>query len=233
MTEGDGALGDGALGDGTGGEGTAQPDAARTGRALKSRSLIAAIALSGLTLLAWTGQWYSLRLSEAADGKTVLAVSGSVAAPALVALALAGLALVAALAIAGRFFRTVLGVLQVLIGFTVAFSAILAQSNPVVASASAISAATGVAGRRSIAALVQSVSPTGYPVVAIIAGILTMILGIAVLVTGRRWPSGSDRYRQPVRLATTDPSAPDASDAPGDPVTDWDRLSGGGDPTSR
>ncbi|MDQ1596762.1 MAG: hypothetical protein QOI70_186, partial [Microbacteriaceae bacterium] len=211
MTEGDDTLRDGTGGEGTGGEGTGgedtgsedtvQPDAARAGRGLKSRSLIAAIALSGLTLLAWTGQWYSLRLSEAADGKTVLAVSGSVAAPALVALALAGLALVAALAIAGRFFRPVLAVLEVLIGFTVAFSAILAQSNPVVASESAISAATGVAGRRSIGALVQSVSQTGYPVIAIIAGILTMSLGVAVLVTGRRWPSGSDRYRQPGRLA--------------------------------
>jgi uncharacterized membrane protein (TIGR02234 family) len=204
--------------------------AAKAARALKNRSLIAAIALSGLILLAWTGQWYSLRLSEAADGNPVLAVPGSVAAPGLVALALAGLALVAALAIAGPFFRPVLGVLEALIGFTVAFSAILAQSNPVVASQSAISAATGVAGRRSIAALVESVSQTAYPVIAIVAGVLTMALGVAVLVTGRRWPSGSDRYRQPVRLETADPSAPDA---PTDSVTDWDRLSGGGDPTSR
>jgi uncharacterized membrane protein (TIGR02234 family) len=213
-----------------GGQVPVQRDAAKAGRTLKNRILVAAIALSGLTLLAWTGQWYSLRLTEAADGKSVLAVSGGVAAPALVALALAGLALVAALAIAGRFFRPVLGVLEALIGFTVAFSAILAEANPVVASESAISAATGVAGRRSIAALVESVSQTAYPVIAIVVGILTLILGVAVLVTGRRWPSGSDRYRQPIRLEATDPSAPDA---PSDPVTDWDRLSGGGDPTSR
>jgi uncharacterized membrane protein (TIGR02234 family) len=217
-------------GDSPEGDGTAQRDAAKAGRTLKNRSLIAAIALSALTLLAWTGQWYSIRLSESADGKTALAVSGGVAAPGLVALALAGLALVAALAIAGRFFRPVLGVLEVLIGFTVAYSAILAQSNPVVASESAVSAATGVAGRRSIAALVESVSQTAYPVIAIVAGILTMILGVVVVVTGRRWPGGSDRYRQPVRLETVDPSAPDV---PHDSVADWDRLSGGGDPTSR
>ena len=194
--------------------------------------------LSALTLVVWTGEWFSITLRESATGHPVLSVTGDVAAPALIALALASLALVAALAISGPFFRVVLGVLQVVIGFTVAFSAVLAVSNPVRASESAVSAATGVGGSKSIAALVTAVTPTAYPVIAIIVGILTMVLGVFVLVTGRRWPGSSGRYRQPVVLEV--PEAVHAAEAGSPPedaaahaVSDWDTLSGGSDPTSR
>lgn len=189
-------------------------------------------------LLAWTGEWFSLSLRESATGHPVLSVTGEVAAPALVALALASLALVAALALSGPFFRVVLGGLQVVIGFTVALSAALAMSNPVRASEAAVSAATGVGGSKSIAALVTSVSQTVFPLIAITVGILTVALGIFVLVTGRRWPGSSGRYRQPMVLE--DPDAPGASqarsgpqDATADAISDWDTLSGGSDPTSR
>ena len=194
--------------------------------------------LSALTLVVWTGEWFSITLRESATGHPVLSVTGDVAAPALIALALASLALVAALAISGPFFRVVLGVLQVVIGFTVAFSAVLAVSNPVRASESAVSAVTGVGGSKSIAALVTAVTPTAYPVIAIIVGILTMVLGVFVLVTGRRWPGSSGRYRQPVVLEV--PEAVHAAEAGSPPedaaahaVSDWDTLSGGSDPTSR
>lgn len=208
------------------------------GRRLKSLTLLAAIVLSGLTLLTWTGQWYALTLRESATGHPVLSVSGDVAAPALVALALASLALVAALAIAGPFFRAVLGVLQVVIGFTVGLSAVIAQANPVRASEAAISAATGVGGTRSVAALVSSVSQTAYPVIAIVVGVLTMVLGVVVLATARRWPGSSSRYRQPVRLEPTEGDTaagtePLEADAAATAVSDWDTLSGGADPTSR
>ena len=207
-------------------------------RRLKNLTLLAAIVLSALTLVVWTGEWFSITLRESATGHLVLSVTGDVAAPALIALALASLALVAALAISGPFFRVVLGVLQVVIGFTVAFSAVLAVSNPVRASESAVSAVTGVGGSKSIAALVTAVTPTAYPVIAIIVGILTMVLGIFVLVTGRRWPGSSGRYRQPVVLEV--PEAVHAAEAGSPPedaaahaVSDWDTLSGGSDPTSR
>jgi len=207
-------------------------------RRLRTVTLLAAIVLSGLMLLAWTGEWFSLTLRESATGHPVLSVTGDVAAPALVALALASLALVAALALSGPFFRVILGGLQAVIGFTVALSAVLAVSNPVRASEAAVSAVTGVGGSKSIAALVTSVSQTVFPGFTIVVGILTMALGVFVLVTGRRWPGSSGRYRQPVVLEDPDaPSAGDAGpgseDAPADAISDWDTLSGGIDPTSR
>ena len=207
-------------------------------RRLKSVTLLAAILLSGLTLLAWTGEWFSLTLKESATGHPVLGVTGDVAAPALIALALASLALGAALAISGPVFRVVLGVLQVVIGFTVALSAVLAVSNPVRASEAAVSAVTGVGGSKSIAALVTAVTQTAYPVITIVVGILTMALGVFVLATGRRWPGSSGRYRQPVVLEDAAGSpltsdSPDSEDAAAHAVSDWDTLSGGTDPTSR
>ena len=194
--------------------------------------------LGAITLVVWTGEWFSLTLRESATGHPVLSVTGDVAAPALIALALASLALVAALAISGPVLRAVLGVLQVVIGFTVALSAALAVSNPVRASESAVSAVTGVGGSNSIAALVSAVSQTAYPVIAIIVGILTMALGSFVLATGRRWPGSSGRYRQPVVLEAPEVvGGADADSAPEDAAThavsDWDTLSGGTDPTSR
>ncbi len=205
-------------------------------RRLRNLTLLAAIVLSGLLLLAWTGEWFSLTLRASATGHPVLSVTGDVAAPALIALALASLALVAALAISGPFVRVVLGVLQVIIGFTVTLSAILAVSNPVHASEAAISAVTGVGGSKSIAALVTAVSQTAYPVIAIVAGILTTALGVVVLVTGRRWPGSSGRYRKPVVLEDPEAGAAadsDPEDAAAHAVSDWDTLSGGSDPTSR
>ncbi len=207
-------------------------------RRLRTVTLLAAVVLSGLILLAWTGEWFSLTLRESATGHPVLSVTGDVAAPALVALALASLALVAALALSGPFFRVILGALQAVIGFTVAFSAVLAVSNPVRASEAAVSAVTGVGGSKSIAALVTSVSQTVFPGFTIVVGVLTLALGVFVLVTGRRWPASSGRYRQPMVLE--DPDGPSAGNAgagsevgPADAISDWDTLSGGIDPTSR
>ena len=193
-------------------------------RGLKNISLLVAILLSGLTLLAWTSQWYTLRLGGSEAGHSVLTVTGEAAAPGLVALALAGLALVAALAIAGPVFRAVLGVLQVLIGFTVGLSSVVAIGDPVAASASVVTAATGVSGKASVAALVVSSSQTAWPWLATVIGLLTIALGIFVLVTSRRWPGSSRRY-QPVGFESAEPGS--------NPVSDWDTLSGGSDPTSR
>jgi hypothetical protein len=193
-------------------------------RGLKNLSLLAGLLLSGLTLLAWTGVWYSIRLTGAENATVALSITGDIAAPALIALALAGLALVAALAIAGPFFRAVLGVLQALIGFTVGLSSLLAINDPVGASAAAISKASGVSGDASIRSLVVNVSATPWPWFALVVGVLTFALGIFVVVTSRRWPGSSRRY-QPVRLDPADPGA--------NAVSDWDTLSGGTDPTSR
>ena len=70
-------------------------------RRLKTLLLVTAVLADALILAAWTQTWLSISLVGVGPHSGALDVVGSVAAPALSALALAGLALVAALAIAG------------------------------------------------------------------------------------------------------------------------------------
>ncbi|MEY2850110.1 MAG: hypothetical protein RI885_2777, partial [Actinomycetota bacterium] len=165
------------------------------GRRLKSSALVVGLTVSALTIVAWTQSWFDVVLVADEPGASRLTVGGDVAAGGLAALGLAGLALVGALSIAGPVIRAVLGVLEMLLGATVALSATLALAAPVVAASPSITESTGVSGRRSIDGLVASVSPTGWPVVAVVLGVATAGVGVWILATGRRWPGASRRYR--------------------------------------
>jgi uncharacterized membrane protein (TIGR02234 family) len=193
-------------------------------RRLKNLTMLAGVVLSGLVLLTWTGQWFSLTIDGKAASHTALSVTGDTAAPALIALALAGLALIGALAIAGPVIRVVLGVVEALLGFTVGLSAIVALANPARASQALITSATGIGGTASVEKLVTSVSVGPWPWLAVVVGALILVLGVLIIATGRFWPGSSRKY-QAVRIEAT---------APGEnPVADWDSLSSGDDPTSR
>ena len=191
-----------------------------TPQRLRLSLLLSSAALSALTLLAWTQQWLAVVL---VDGQR-LPVDGQIAAAGLSALALAGLALVGALTIAGPVFRVVLGVVQLFLGVTVAYSAVLVVIDPVAASAAAISEATGIAGSESVAAVVATVEQSAWPWVTLVVGGLIVIAGVGILATRRRWPVSSRKY-QAVGL--------ESADGERSSVDDWDALSDGGDPTSR
>ncbi|WP_213814724.1 Trp biosynthesis-associated membrane protein [Glaciihabitans sp. dw_435] len=187
-------------------------------RRLRLRTILLIIVLGALTLLATTQKWWTIHVPTKA-----LDVVGTAAAPALAALALSSFALAAALTIAGPVFRIILGVLEIVLGATALFSSLTSISSPADASSSLITASTGVAGDKSVAALVESVDFTWWPWLAIVSAVLTILVGLFILVSFRRWPMASRKY-QAVRL--DDPSAPR------DSVGDWDALSGGDDPTS-
>ncbi|MDQ1550449.1 MAG: hypothetical protein QOD27_2107 [Microbacteriaceae bacterium] len=195
-----------------------------SGRRLKVQSLVAGILFSALTLIAWTQLWFTVSVNETTTSTLAIAVTGDLAAPALSAFSLAGLALVAALTISGTVLRIVLGVLQFAIGAGVVASTAAALANPVAASASAVTKVTGVSGSHSVAALVETSSQTAWPWLALVFGALTAAVGVVVAITGLRWPGSSRRYQ-----AIADTDQEDSSN----PVSDWDRLSGGSDPTSR
>jgi hypothetical protein len=190
---------------------------------LKYTLVLAVIAVSALVLFAWSRDWFVFTLAgESADQVTV---PGSVAAPALSALALAGIALAAALAIAGPVFRVLLGALEVVLGGCIVLSASLALADPVSAGARAVTDSTGIDGADSVAALVAHTSGSPLPAVTLALGVVAALLGVAVLATFRRWPASSRRYSA-VRFDDAAPAGGrDAS------VSDWDSLSDGRDPT--
>lgn len=233
--------------------------AASTGRRLKSATILAVLVLSALTFLAWSQSWGTLELVGGTTTEATLDVPGSVAAPALSALGLAGIALAGALAIAGPIVRLVLGALEVLLGASVLWSGLLALTDPVAAGASAVTTSTGVAGTSSIRDLVTAGGESPWPAVTVVLGALMALAGILIIVTVRRWPASSRRYQAVTFEAadgrrSTDPSdlvdafddddpathdgVPDAR--PGRPpattardaaVDSWDDLTRGTDPT--
>lgn len=201
-------------------------------RRLKASVLLAGLAVGGLTLVAWTQEWISVRLATGEAAAERISVGGDVAAGGLIGLGLAGLALVGALSIAGPVFRVILGVLQVAIGATVVVSAVAAIAAPIRASRPAVTEATGVAGGTSVAELVRSASVGPWAYVALAMGVLACLLGIVIVATVRRWPEGTRKYRAVRFEAAERPGSPEPIRTP-DAVADWDALSDGADPTSR
>lgn len=203
-------------------------------RRVKLAHILVVLGGSGLALLAWTQPWVNAEVAQSGTARQTLEVAGATAAPGVTALALAGMALAGALSIAGPVIRLVLGVLEVLLGFSVLLSAFLAITDPATASAGAVTDATGISGTESVVDAVVSASVTPWPFVALLAGVVMAGAGVSVLVTARRWPGPTSRY-QAVRFEPADPETPGAADAAGqdrDSIDDWDGLSRGEDPTA-
>ncbi len=223
----------------------------RPGRRVKTLAILAVLVLSGLTFLAWSQSWGSLTIVGGSTSAATLDVPGSVAAPALSALALAGIALAGALAIAGPIIRIVLGALEVLLGASVLASAIGALTDPVAAGAAVVTTSTGVAGTQSVRDLVTESTTTPWAAVTVGLGALMIVAGLFVIVTVRRWPAAGRKYQAVAFEAedgrrSADPAdffedetaqeersggSPTATAARDAAVDDWDSLTHGTDPT--
>jgi uncharacterized membrane protein (TIGR02234 family) len=189
---------------------------------LKPLSLLLAALLAASGLLAWAMPWFTVTLAGSDIAVNELSVSGETAAPALAALSVAGLALVAALAIARPVLRMVLGGLEALIGIGVVVSGASALAEPIAASAPLVTQMTGLDGTESVTAAINSISTGPGSIIAVVAGILMIALGTAIAITTRRWPGASHKYQA---------TGGEGSDEPRSAVSDWDRLSEGDDPT--
>lgn len=172
------------------------------------------LALGGATVLSTTQTFATLRLTGT---RTPLVVAGSTVVPALAPLGIVLLALAAALTIAGRIARTVLGVLLVLLGAAIAALALPSLADPAAGTTGAVRTATGVT---DVSRLLDGVTGSPWPAVAFAAGALAALLGLAVVARGRRWPVGGARYR-----------AGEEAVVSSDPVDEWDALTRGTDPT--
>ena len=212
-------------------------------RRLKSTILLASVVANALILLAWTQTWVIVTLTADELGGARVIVGGDIAAGGLSALALAGLALVGALSIAGPVFRVVLGALQALIGATVAFTSVLAIGDPAGAASRAITDSTGISGASSVQGLVESATLTAWPWFATTVGVISVAIGVAIIATVRLWPAATRKY-QTAAFTNADGTPADGSTVGGaagsgsavrepDAIGDWDALSDGADPTSR
>jgi len=201
----------------------------QTARRTKYTILLVIILASGLGLLSSTQTWYTVHLTRAADHPSPLIVAGSTAAPALTALALAGLAVAGALAISGRIARVVVGILGVLLGGCIVLSAVLAMADPDASASSVVTTATGIAGDTSVTHLIVRADATIWPAAGLVAGVVVALAALATLVTTRGWPAGSKRY-QATRFVSAD-EKPEPDNPRDAAIDNWDDLSRGDDPT--
>lgn len=164
-------------------------------RRAKYLTLLALVVGSGLALLSATQTWFVIRLTDVANHQDTVSVAGSAAAPALTALALAGLALTAALAIAGPAFRIVLALLGIVLGGSIVYSALSVLGDPLRGAGAAITTATGIAGEASVKRLVDELGTEFWPWLAVVGGVLIVLASVAAIVSVRLWPGPSRKYQ--------------------------------------
>lgn len=200
-----------------------------TPRSRRSAVILAGLGCAITAMIAWSQTWFAVTLTAQSEAERALEVAGDISAPAVAALALASAAGFAAIAISGRFFRTVLALLEIILGASILLSTILALVSPVASVASAVTDATGLAGASAVTQLVASITATAWPYVSLCAGAALALVGVFILITGHSWPQSGRRY-EPVHFEPAHGVTKSASDTA---VFDWDALSGGSDPTAR
>lgn len=177
------------------------------------RELTTAVGLcllgSALVLLAVSRAWVSARTSAAPPlPSTTFEQYGTRLAPGARALALVGLAAVAALPATRAAGRAVVGVLVAVAGL-----GILAVVGRALADPSAALSRAPVADAHFAHAGFGA-----WPYVALLGALLLVAAGVLVVVRGRSWTSMSARYDAPARASTGEASLWEAQDRGEDPT---------------
>lgn len=170
-------------------------------------------AIGGLLMLVAAGRpWASAVITQQPLPPRRLAVTGADLSGGVRAVALVGLAGVAALVALRRRGRAVVGLLLALAGIAAVYAFGLAAPDGVRRS-------PAVAAQRDTGAQVSVSGRTGWPYVYLAGGIAVSVAGGLTLVRGRSWPGLGGRYEGPAAR-------------PG-PVDPWTALDRGEDPTLR
>ncbi|WP_226832052.1 Trp biosynthesis-associated membrane protein [Brachybacterium sp. FME24] len=190
----------------------------RSGRRMPSRrvTVLAGTAASALLIGATRTTWAEATAPDLTGTSQSVAVTGSEAAPAVLALAVVAIAAALASSLSSTWVRYVTGPVLIAAGLSAAWSAIAAALDPIGAAGSAVTTATGVLGSE-----VDAVA-TPWPLLALIPAAAVAAVGVIVLVAGRSWPVGT-RYRSAAVAAPSDPAR--------DPAAAWDALTRGEDPS--
>ncbi len=189
---------------------------------------VAAILLCGaIGVISSTQTWLTVVLDDSAG--RALEVPGASAIAVLAPLSLAVLALGGALSIVGRALRYAFGALTVAIAVLLAWmTAHVALALPVSAVSATVTEATGITGESAVSALVDSITPTPWPVVTLVVWVILVAAGVFTLATAHRWRGSGRRYR----TDDAPPAAGSAGSRPHDAIDSWDDLSRGEDPTA-
>lgn len=188
-----------------------------------TRSMTVIILLLGgvLALIGATQTWVTATGFEAAHIHSV-ELSGQEASPVTTAMALVIVAAGAALSIARRIGRWIIGVVVVLAAVTMAWATATVVINPVDAVALKIAETTGTTG---VADIVPNIQVSMLPWLTLAGAVIGVVGGILALTAGARWPVGKTKKYDVAAQQRRD------HDGPLDEIDTWDELSRGEDPT--
>ncbi len=192
-----------------------------SGLRLSRRAVVLGTAVAGAVMLACArAGWLTVAQDDALRDRSV-ELAGTTVAPVVPAAALVALAAAAALILAGRWLRTAVLVVAAGAGGLTAWSSGRVLADPA-------AAATGKAGE----GLVQSpqaahVAVTAWPGIALLAGVALVGIGIVAAVFGFAEP----RRPPGQRFDAAKPAGHETTGEDPDPMSTWDALSRGEDPT--
>lgn len=188
----------------------------------RSTAVVAFLLAGAIGIISSTQTWLSVVRADA--GEPIL-VPGADALALLAPLSLAVLALGAALALVGTTLRYVFAALALLAGALLTWwTAEIVFTAPVSSVAATVTETTGLAGSTAVSDVIASITPTFWPVLALIGWVLLIVASVFTLVTANRWKSGGRRFR-------TDTAGHGETEGPVDAIDSWDDLSRGTDPT--
>jgi uncharacterized membrane protein (TIGR02234 family) len=187
---------------------------------------------------------------------SAVAITGQDLAPAVAALAIAGLACLAAVIATRGLLRRITGALLAAFGAGISVVAARSTQTGHVAAVAAAHSPTpfgaGTAARAATAGVRPEIAMAAFPwwVIALAGGLLLVAAGVLTAGRGQRWPGMSSRYDSPAGTpgaaragapgspagsaagsAVGSPAAAHISD-PGDPAQAWEALDRGTDPTA-
>lgn len=187
----------------------------RIGRGL---TVLLVLALSGLLAATTRAVWVSATAADAAGTPQDIPITGASASPAVLALALVGLAAGLALLLTSRLVRILTGAVLILAGLGAAAAAIAVLARPTTAATSGVLEATSIIGRDI------SARTTPWPVLAIAPAVAIAACGALALLRGAAWDRSAARFARAGTPAR-------AVDPQQNPAAAWDALTSGEDPT--
>ncbi|UJP38919.1 Trp biosynthesis-associated membrane protein [Cellulomonas palmilytica] len=188
----------------------------RAGRGRAAGLLVLAAGLTGLVAVV---PWLTVDTTTVLGVPRTISVSGSSAAPSLVAAALVLLAAAGAVALVGRAGRWVVAGAVALAGALVVVDAVGVLRAPVDTAAPRVVEELGLER-----ALEAAVSP--WPWVAVVVGVLDVLLAVWLVRASAAWSTGR-RHES----GTTDAPPAGRGGAPLSERDQWDALTRGDDPT--
>ena len=188
-----------------------------------SRSMTVLILLLGgvLALIGATQTWVTATGFEAAHLDSVQ-LSGQEASPVITAMALVAIAAGAALSIARKIGRWIVGVVTILAAVTMGWTTISVLINPLDTVAVKISETTGTTAINDV---VAQLDVSVLPWLTVLGAVIVIVGGLIALMVGGRWPVGkTKKYDVGEQAQPTGTGQLDEIDT-------WDELSRGEDPT--